>query len=114
MSRLALPRLLATGAVVTASTAVRVGSRCAGLWTRRTPALVRLAADVLTAPNQNRSEAALRDELLGLLRDSAEVSWLELRRGVDDFDAFTRPDEQPTMRDGGTVAEPMRRYRAKP
>ena len=49
-----------------------------------------------------------RDELVALARDSAEASWRELRRGVDDLDAFTRPDERESER-------PARRpYRVKP
>jgi hypothetical protein len=52
--------------------------------------------------------AAFRDELIAMVRDSAEVSWREMRRGVDDLDAFTRPG-QPDGR-----ALPSRPYRAKP
>jgi hypothetical protein len=49
-----------------------------------------------------KAQWAFRDELIGLARDSAEASWRELRRGVDDLDASTRPDDQ--------AAQP-RRYR---
>jgi hypothetical protein len=52
--------------------------------------------------------AAFRDELIVLVRESAEVSWREMRRGVDDLDAFTRPGGL----DGRAL--PSRPYRAKP
>lgn len=106
MSRLAVPRLLATGAVVTTSTVVRVGVRCATLAARRTPSLVQLAVASITSDRDERSESALRDELIGLFRDSAEASWLEIRRGVNDFDSFTRPD-------GDDPHSPRRRHRVK-
>jgi hypothetical protein len=54
------------------------------------------------------AQAAFRDELIALVRDSAEVSWREMRRGVDDLDAFTRPREPVGQ------ALPIRPYRAKP
>lgn len=108
MSRLAVPRLVATGTIVTTSTVFRVGTRCARLVTQRTPRLVRLAVGVLTDASDERSEGMLRDELIGLFRDSAEASWLELRRGIDDFDASTRRDGE------GDGTEPSRRYRVKP
>jgi hypothetical protein len=106
MRRLVVPRLLATGVVVTGSTAVRAATRCIDLWARKTPTLVRLSAGALTSEDGDHAGAVLRDELIGLLRDSAEASWLELRRGVDDFDSFTRTDEDAT--------EHSRRYRVKP
>jgi hypothetical protein len=53
-----------------------------------------------------KAQAAFRDDLIALARDSAELSWRELRRGVDELDAFTRPHEEP----GG---RPQRPYRVK-
>lgn len=104
--RFAVARLLVTGSVVSAATALRVGASWAELWTRRTAPLVGLAVKASTTDTNGASAAALRDELLALLRDSAEASWRELRRGVDDFDSFTRhDDEQP---------RPRRPYRVKP
>lgn len=107
MSRLAVPRLVAAGTFVTTSTAFRIGTRCARLVTERTPRIVRLAVGVLADASDERSEATLRDELIGLFRESAEASWLELRRGVDDFDTFTRSDN------GNDAVEPGRRFRVK-
>lgn len=55
-----------------------------------------------------RAQVMFRDELIALARESAEISWRELRRGVDELDASTRPDEPP-------AAQPARRpYRVKP
>jgi hypothetical protein len=88
--------MLATGSVVSSATAFRVAAGCLELWLERAPALVRLAAQAsLGGAQTGRAQAAFRDDLLALARDSAEVSWRELRRGVDDLDAFTRPDEEP-------------------
>lgn len=93
--------------MVGAATALRVGTGCAQLLGRRSAPLVGLAvrasfgADAL-------AEARLRDELIALARDSAELSWRELRRGVDTLDASTRPRER---RHPGP---PRRPHRVKP
>jgi hypothetical protein len=101
--------MLATGSLVSAATAFRVGTNCVGLFARRLPPLVRLALEGSTRRGEaGLAEAAFRDELLALARDSAEVSWREMRRGVDDLDALTRPDRR-TAPPG-----PARPYRAKP
>jgi hypothetical protein len=103
MNRLLVPRALAAGSVLSAATALRVAASCIELVARRTPPLVRLALQA-SAGRGDRGEAqwAFRDELVGLAHDSAEASWRELRRGVDDLDAFTRPDDR---------AAPPGRYR---
>jgi len=106
VSRLAVPRLLAAGTAVTASTAVRLTVGWAGVVAQRTPGIVQHAVGTLTGSDDGRSESALRDELIGLLRDSAEACWHELRRGVDEFDALTRGDEERS--------EASRPFRVKP
>ena len=104
-----MPRVLATGSFVSATTAFRVGTNCLGLIARRLPPLVRLALRTSAGRGESGvAAAAFRDELIAMVRDSAEVSWREMRRGVDDLDAFTRPG-QPDGR-----ALPSRPYRAKP
>jgi len=96
VSRLAVPRMLATGSLVSSATAVRVGVGCLGLLATRTPPLVRLAVRAsVDGADGRRAQAEFRDDLLALARDSAEVSWRELRRGVDALDAHTRPAEEP-------------------
>jgi uncharacterized protein YjiS (DUF1127 family) len=108
LSRLLVPRMLATGSFVTSATAFRVGAAWLELWLERTPILVRLAVRAsLGGAQTGKAQAAFRDDLMALARDSAEVSWRELRRGVNDLDALTRPDDEP-------AARPHRPYRVKP
>jgi hypothetical protein len=100
--------MLAAGSLVTSATAFRVGAGCLELWLERAPPLVRLAAQAsLGGAQTGRAQAAFRDDFIALARDSAEVSWREMRRGVHDLDAFTRSDEGPGER-------PHRPYRVKP
>jgi hypothetical protein len=109
LDRLLVPRVLATGSFVSAATAIRVGTNCLGLIAQRLPPLVRLAlASSAAGGETGMAGAAFRDELIVLVRESAEVSWREMRRGVDDLDAFTRPGGL----DGRAL--PSRPYRAKP
>ena len=101
--------MLATGSFVSAATAFRVGRNCLGLVAQRLPPLIRLAlASSAAGADAGAAQGAFRDELLALMRDSAEVSWREMRRGVDELDASTRPSEAE-----GHLA-PGRPYRAKP
>ena len=100
--------MLATGWFVTSATMFRVGAGNAELLFDRTLPLVRLAVRAsVGGADAGKAQAEFREDLLALARDSTEVSWRELRRGVDDFDAFTRPDEEP-------AARPHRPYRVKP
>jgi hypothetical protein len=99
--------MLTTGSLVSSSTAFRVAVGCLELLVERAPPLVRLAATAsLGGRDMRHAQAAFRDDLIALARDSAECSWRELRRGVDDFDALTRPREESSSR-------PHRPYRYK-
>ena len=101
--------MLATGSFVSATTAIRVGTRCAELIVRRLPPLLRLALETSAGRGEpGAAEAAFRDEVIAVVRDSAEVSWREMRRGVDELDVFTRPGAP----DGRALQS--RPYRAKP
>ena len=96
--------------MVGATTALRVGTGCALLLRRRSGPLVSLAVQASfgrAGPETRAAEATLRDELVGLARESAELSWRELRRGVDALDSSTRPIDRP--RDD----QPRRPYRVK-
>jgi hypothetical protein len=96
--------------VVGATTALRVGTGCALLVRRRSGPLVSLAVRASfgrAGPETQAAEATLRDELVALARESAELSWRELRRGVDALDSSTRPIDQPRS------ATPRRPYRVK-
>jgi hypothetical protein len=100
-----VPRLLATGSVVTSATAFRIGLGCLELWAERTPPLIKQA--LKASAGESKAQAAFRDDLIALARDATEQSWRELRRCVDDFDRFTRSgDEEPGER-------PHRPYRVK-
>jgi hypothetical protein len=85
--------MLATGSVMTTATAVRVSLSCLELLFERTPPLLRLAVTASAGAGNGRAQAEFRDELLALTRDAADASWRELRKGIDDLDAFTRPGE---------------------
>lgn len=94
--------------MVGAATALRVGAGCAGLLGRRSGPLVILAVQASLGAGGRATEATLREELVALARESAELSWREMRRGVDAFDAYTRPIDRPRG------ASPFRPYRVKP
>lgn len=100
--------MLATGTVVSAATSFRLGAGNARLLAGRGPKLMRLAATASAGrEGAGTAQAAFRDELLGLLTEASELSWRELRRGVDELDWLTRADAN-----GGN---PRRRpYRVKP
>jgi hypothetical protein len=100
--------MLATGSLVGAATAVRVTRAGASLLASRSAELLRLAAAASAGGGgAPRAQAAFRDELIGLTRDAAELSWRELRRGVDELDWLTRDD------DNGNQPR-VRPYRVKP
>jgi hypothetical protein len=99
--------MLAAGSLVSTVTLLRAGISCAELWAERTPPLVNLALNAsITGDDMQAAQATYRDKLLALARESAERSWRELRRGVDDFDALTRPSDD-------TGDRPHRPYRVK-
>jgi|SRR5579884_4519658 len=114
MGRLQIPRMVAAGSAVSAATAVRVGAGWVGLWAQRTPSLVALALAGTLGGGDGQAaarQAAFRDGLLALARESAERSWRELRRAVDDLDEHTRLPDVPSP--GRTPPRP-RPYRVKP
>jgi hypothetical protein len=91
--------MLTTGSLVSSATAFRVGVSCLELAVKRTPPLLRLGVTASLGGSETRkAQAAFRDDLIALARDSAELSWREMRRGVDELDAFTRPREKPGVR----------------
>jgi hypothetical protein len=99
--------MLTAGSLVSSATAFRVGLGWFELWVKRTPALVGLAVNASVGGNDvGKAQAKLRDDLIALARESTELTWREMRRAIDDFDAFTRPREAPG-------AQPHRPFRAK-
>jgi len=104
--------LLATGALMSAASAVRAGGGCLELWSQRVPPLVRLAAELdehREGASQERDaiEGRVREEMMALARESAEIVMREIRRGLEDLDTFTRSEDQGP-------AGAARPYRAKP
>jgi hypothetical protein len=75
---------------------LRAGSKCLAIVATRTPPLVPLAVDA--SLGTQRAQAELRDEVLALVRETGETSWREWRRGLDDFDALTRPSAPKAWR----------------
>ena len=98
--------MLATGSLVGAATVVRVGSGCVVTVARRTPPLIPVAVRATTRDG-SLEQGVFRDGLIGLARETADVSWRELRRGLEEFDLRTRPAEAPAPR-------PYRPVRVKP
>lgn len=109
LAPLFLPRLVTIGSTVAVSAGLRAGSRGVRLCLRRSPTLLRLAVESGTSPDRAAAaQAVLRDELLGLARDVADLSWHEARRALDDLDAGTRMEER------ASAAARRRRARVKP
>jgi hypothetical protein len=99
--------MLTAGSVVSTATAFRVALGSFELLVKRTPPLVQTAVNAsFRSQDTSKAQAQFRDELIGLARDSTELFWREMRRGVDDFDAATRPRQNV-----GT--HPQRPYRVK-
>jgi hypothetical protein len=73
------------------ATAIRVSMSCLGLLAERGPPLVRLGLTASAGVEAGKAQAEFRDELLALIRDAAEATWREARKGIDDLDAYTRP-----------------------
>jgi hypothetical protein len=91
-----------------AASVIRAGVGCAGLWSERAPSLAKLVAESREeAVSAGRAQAQFRDELLAMARDSSELALRELRRGLEDLDTFTRPEEEHP-------GQPRRPYKAKP
>jgi hypothetical protein len=100
--------MFATGCAMGAATLLRAGAGCVELWSGRAPELFKLASESgAEEARGQRAQGAFRDCLIATARDSAEVAIRELRRGIDDLDAFTRPDEE-------RAPSPSRPYKTKP
>jgi hypothetical protein len=100
--------MFATGWAVGAATMIRTGLGWLALWSERVPPLVSLGEQLREGkPGTDQAVGRFRDELIAIARDSSELAARELRRGLEDLDAFTRdPESGPT--DG------RRQYKVKP
>jgi hypothetical protein len=97
--------MVTTGSLVSSATAIRVAAGCAELVLDRTPHLAQLAV-AASLGGSARAQAAFRDDLMALARETAERSYREVRCGLDKLDKSTRPGPQPGAR-------PHRPYRYK-
>jgi hypothetical protein len=99
--------MLTTGTLVSSATALRMTRAWVELLADRTPPLARHAVSAtVRGEDMPTAQATFRDEMIALARASAEVSWRELRRGVDQYDALTRAGESADAR-------PQRPHRVK-
>jgi hypothetical protein len=106
---LLLSRLVTTGSTAVVTAGLRAGARSLRLCLGRSPTLLRLAVESSTSSDRAAAaQAGLRDELLGLARDFAGLSWHEARRALDDLDAGTR------VKEPASAAGRRRRARVKP
>jgi hypothetical protein len=101
---LLVPRTLAAGTAVGTITSLRVGRSCASLLAKRAPTLTALSLQ--STAGDAAAQAKFRDEMLALARESAETSWRQVRRGLDQLDSLTRTADQLPQR--------ARPYRVKP
>lgn len=100
--------MFATGWAIGAASVLRTGVGLIELWSERVPALMKLGSQVREqGPAAGEMQGRFRDELIALGRESSEIAIRELRRGLDDLDAFTRGEDGPSDK-------PRRPYRAKP
>jgi hypothetical protein len=100
--------MLATGFAMGAASVLRTGIGCLELWSERMPELAQVGSESRSDHvDAAQAEASFRDQLIALARESSEIALRELRRGVYDLDAFTRPDDPP-------AEKPARPYKAKP
>ena len=102
-----VPRLMATTSYVLFASGLRTAGRWSELCVRRSQELTKLAIGSMAGEDGARvSQAQLRDEVLGLVREMAEVSWQEARRAIDQLDEQTRHAL-------GSETGPARPYRVK-
>jgi len=94
---------------MSAATVLRTGVGCAELLAQRAPGLMQLGAQTRAGSEGAAvAQARFRDELIALARDSSELALREIRRGIEDLDSFTRPEED------AEPAPERRFYKAKP
>ena len=73
-----------------ATTAFRAGAGYLGVWSNRAPHLMRLSLDACTrAPGHE--DGSLQEELVAFARESTDVVVEEVRRGIDDLEAYGGP-----------------------
>ncbi len=76
---------------MSAASVLRAGAECLELWSERVPPLIELGAKA--SATDDAAAGRFRDELIAIARGSSEIAARQLRRGLDDLDAFTRSHE---------------------
>jgi len=100
--------MLATGWAIGVASVMRTGLGWLALWSERVPPLMSLGTELREGQSgADQAVGRFRDELIAIARDSSDLAARELRRGLEDLDAFTRDAESRST--GG-----RRPYKVKP
>jgi len=82
--------MLLAAPLLGATTAFRAGAGYLGVWSSRAPQLMRLSWDAcMRAPGHE--DGSLQDELVAFARESTDVVVDEVRRGIDELEAYGGP-----------------------
>jgi hypothetical protein len=85
-------RLFAVVPVVSLATGYRMSASHLGVWSQRTPELVSLWLEAWEpVPEASDAANAFRQKLIATAHEATQVVVDELKRGIDDVDAWTRP-----------------------
>lgn len=76
--------------LMAATTAVRAGAGYLGVWSSRAPRLLKLSFDACVR-TPDRDDGNLQEELVAFARESVDVVVDEVRRGIDDLEAYRGP-----------------------
>ena len=70
-----------------ATTAFRAGTGYLGVWSSRAPHLMRLSFDACVR-TPGHDDGSLQEELVAFARESVDVVVDEIRKGIDDLEAY--------------------------
>ena len=76
--------------LMAATTAVRAGAGYLGVWSNRAPRLLKLSFDAYVR-TPDRDDGSLQEEIVAFARESVDVVVDEVRRGIDDLEAYRGP-----------------------
>jgi hypothetical protein len=110
MSRENTARTMMAGSTVGAQTALRMAAGWLALLADQGPSLIRTGLEASSDADADRAERAdmrFGEDVLAFARESAEVSWRELRRGLDALDGAIRAEPH------GSASAAVRRHRVK-
>ncbi len=85
------PAAFAASYTMLASGVLRMAARTLELYTERAAALAQLTLGSMSGSESSpTAQAVLRDEILGLMREFAEIASQETRSSIAEFDEWTR------------------------